>query len=87
MKSQYFYFEAQTGIIYNELPGPSRYYRFTFFEHQREAVEAIRERTDVYLVGIGFSYSQEDLDWLNANEIDRLGGLIPHPGNPNRGEL
>ena len=78
----YFYFEAQTGVIHKSLPeAPSNYYRYTFDIWHLDTVRAIVERA--VPSSCGLVHSPADLTWLDGNQIDRPGGLIPRPRNPN----
>lgn len=78
----YIYFEAQTGRIWHDTPqAPSNFYRYTFDRWHLARVMLIVERA---VPGdSGLEYSPADLTWLDRNQIDRPGGLIPRPANPN----
>lgn len=66
---KYIYFIAQTGIIYDEKPmAPTLYYIFRFRAELRAQVEDIIERQGVFAPGIGWTYDQSDIDWMNAND-------------------
>jgi len=80
---RYFYFEAQTGVIHlHEPTASSNYFRYTFDYKHLAKVKMIVDGAKVGPSGLEYTFS--DLDWLTRNEIDRPGGLTPHPGNPNR---
>lgn len=79
----YFYFEAQTGRIHLTAPqAPSNYFRYTFDRKHLARVERLVEEAEVDSCGL--VYSAEALAWLDANRIDRPGGLIPRPANVNQ---
>ena len=63
-----FYFEAQTGLIRNELPAsPSRFHNYKLPAHARERVEdAVACATEG---AGGLVYTKRFLKWLQDTEI------------------
>lgn len=78
----YIYFEAQTGRIWHDTPqAPSNFYRYTFDRWHLARVKGCITRATIGAAGL--EYTVADLTWLDRNQIDRPGGLIPRPANPN----
>ena len=79
----YCYFEAQTGRIFRTAPSaPSNYFRYTFDRRHLRRLGLIVARATPTLHGL--EYTPSDLAWVEGNHIDRPGGLIPRPIDPNR---
>jgi len=60
---QYFWFEAQTGILRDKPPAVSNYHQYKFHKRYLAKVQLVLNKSD----GVGI-YQKEDLDWLWENQ-------------------